>query len=386
MRRAKAPTHGRANYDADSVAAVVQRLSFVMAPRLMVGFSFWIVVTSVVAGAQQRGDTASPPPAAATTVTELTYPNGGVLPLRRVERRTESGGRKVIIEAVEAPGVEGKWEPVEEVVTDTSRGQRDVFLFDLGRRRTLAETTQSEETHANEKTRNVQRTWVADLDGRLTLSSGYVDETRAVSPDIHQRDATLLRRSVEGSLREVERTQSREQQVGSAGVRHDSTHFVRDFNERWVPTEARSGETRGIGSTEPVEEETIQRQNLNGALVLSDKVVTRTSESNGEKSVVIETYSQGAEGFVRSDSHLALQQRVRRSTTVTADGGRSTVEEIETRNPYAPNDPMRVTRRTLVTVRRVAAGRWFTERQIFDRDQNGRLLLTANETEETTDK
>src|SRR5262249_23520441 len=174
--------------------------------------------------------------------------------------------------------------------------------------------------------------------------------------------------------------------VGSAVVRHDSTYSVRDMNGQWVPTEARSGQTRGIGSTERVEEETIQRQNLNGALVVSDKVVTRTSESNGENRVVIETYSQGAEGFVRSDSHLALSQRVRRSTTASADGGRSTVEEIETRNPYAPNDPMRVTRRTLVTVRRVAVGRWFTERQIFDRDQNGRLLLTARETEETTDK
>ncbi len=357
-----------------------------MTPQRIAGFCFWIVVTSAVAAAQQSSKTTAAAPTTATTVTTVTYPGGGFTSFRHVERTTASGGRKVIIETVEAPSVEGKWEPVDEAVTDTSRGQRDVFRFDLDGRRKLAETTQSEETQANGRTRSVQRTWVADLDGRLTLSSAYVDETRLVSPGIQQRDETLLRRSAEAWLGEVERTLSTEQQVGSAVVRHDSTHFVRDFNERWVPTEARSGQTRVIGSTERVEEETIQRQNLNGTLVLSDRVVARTSESNGEHRVVIETYSQGAEGFVRSDSHLALQQRVRRSTTVTADGGRSTVEEIETRNPYAPNDPMRVTRRILVTVRRVAAGRWFTERQIFDRDQNGRLLLTANETEETTDK
>jgi hypothetical protein len=47
---------------------------------------------------------------------------------------------------------------------------------------------------------------------------------------------------------------------------------------------------------------------------------------------------------------------------------------------------MHVTRRTLVTVRSVSPGRWVTERQIFERDPNGRLVLVTNETEETSDK
>jgi hypothetical protein len=317
-----------------------------------------------------------------------------------VERMTESGGRKIIIEATEAAGLEGKWEPTQEIVTDTTdgpanagprdttiaRSQRDVFRFDLPRQRRLAETTQSEsETRATGNTRHVQRTWVADLDGRLTLSSGYVEETTFVSPGIQQRNATQSVQSPEGSLREVERTESTEHQVSSAVVRHDSSNSARDLNGRWVATEARSGQTRGIGSAERVEEETIQRQNLNGALTLRDHVVTRTSEPNGENRVLIETYSQDAEGFARSDSHLALRQRVRKSTTMTADG-ESMVEEVEARNPVAPNDPMRVIRRTVVTTRRVAPGRWLTERQIFQRDLNGRLVLVADDTEETTAK
>jgi len=350
---------------------------------------FSIVVTSGAAVAQQQSDTSTPLPPA-TKVTEVTYPAAGYTPFRRVERTTESGGRKIIIEAVESPGVEGKWRPLEEVVTDTTRtgtttrSQRDVFRFDLQRPRTLAETTQSDQTQDKGRTRNVQRTWVADLDGHLTLSSGYMEETRSVSPTIQQRDATVLLRSLEG-LREVERAESSEQQVSSAVVRHETINSVRDLNGRWVPTEARSGETRGIGSTERVEEETVQRPNLNGTLVVRDRVVTRTSESNGENRVVIETYSQDAEGFVRSDKQLALRQRVRRSTTATADGGRSTIEEIEARNSLAPNDPMRVIRRTVVTVRSVA-GRWVTERQLFERDPNGRFLLTADETEQTAEK
>jgi len=42
-----------------------------------------------------------------------------------------------------------------------------------------------------------------------------------------------------------------------------------------------------------------------------------------------------------------------------------------------------VIQRTLETVRSVAQGRWVTERQVFERDQNGRMFLVANETEET---
>jgi hypothetical protein len=208
-----------------------------------------------------------------------------------------------------------------------------------------------------------------------------------VSPGLQQTEATALMRGPERSLLEVERTEITEHQVSPAVVRHDSTHLVRDLlNGRWVPIETRSGQSTGLGPAERVEEETIQRPNLTGTLVLSDKVVTRTSESNGANRVVIETYSQDAEGFVRNDSRLALRQRVSRSTTVTANGVRSTVEEIEARNPLAPNDPMHVIQRTLVTVRSLGPDRQVTERQIFERDQNGRMFLVSKDTEVTTEK
>ncbi len=81
-------------------------------------------------------------------------------------------------------------------------------------------------------------------------------------------------------------------------------------------------------------------------------------------------------------SPLALSQRVQRTTTATADGGRYTVEEVESRSRVAPTEPMRVTGRTLTTVRPVGAGRWVTERQVFERDLNGQLRLVVNETED----
>ena len=47
---------------------------------------------------------------------------------------------------------------------------------------------------------------------------------------------------------------------------------------------------------------------------------------------------------------------------------------------------MRVIQRILVTERRVTSGRWVTERQVFERDPNGRMILVTNETEDATEK
>jgi hypothetical protein len=357
------------------------------------GICLWIVITSAVAAAQQDGAATSAAPLPATSVSERTYPTNGLTPLRRTDTRTESGGGATV-ETVEAPGIDGKPEPLQESVSETTRTgptttqtRRDVFVFGAQHQRKLWEATQSDqETQANGDTRNVQSTWMPDLNGRLVPTSGRIDERTSVAAGVTQTNATVLRPALDESLREVDLTESTERQIDPATVRRDSTHLIRDVNGRWLPTEARSAEARSIGSRGRVEEETIQRPDLNGKLLMSDRIVTNSSESNADSQVEIETYSQYAEGFVRSDSRLALSQRIRTSTTATADGGRSSVEEVEARNPVAPNEPMRVVRRTVVTVRRVGSDRFVTERQTFERDVNDRLVLVTTDTEENAGK
>ena len=113
-----------------------------------------------------------------------------------------------------------------------------------------------------------------------------------------------------------------------------------------------------------------------GNLALSQRNITRRSNND----VVVEMYARDDEGRVRSDSRYGLSRRIRVSSTVTADGGRNTIEEVEERNPVAPNDPLRLVRRTVITVRQIGPDRWRTERQIFERDQNSRLVPIATET------
>ena len=175
------------------------------------------------------------------------------------------------------------------------------------------------------------------------------------------------------------------QQDGPAVGRHDSTKLIPDLNGRLLPAETRSLEVREIGPSERLEIETVQRPDMSGNLAVSERNITRRSVANGREDVVIETYGQTADGYIRSNTPMGLSYRVRRSTTVTADGGRDIVEEEEGLSRVESGGPMRLLRRTLTTVRKTGDDRWVTERRIFERDVNGRMVPISTEIEEERD-
>ena len=327
---------------------------------------FCVVITSAIAYGQRQSDTA-----------------GGAAPQRRVQTRTESGGRTVVVETVEGRDIEGRPAWLEEVVTETTQARdtkhtrQDVFRVAVGGRRRLAETNESrEETQSNGST-GVHRTWVPDVNGRLRLTSQLVTETRSLAPDVRRTDTTLLLPGLNEPLREIERTEYTERQVSPEVVRHEGTQLVRDANGRWKPIEIRRGEVRKAG-TDRVEEETIQRPDLNGNLALKEVNVIRGSGTKGQEQVEIETYAPQTD--VHSlDGRPPLSTRVRRTTTATADGGSYTVEEVEARSRVSPNDPIRVVRRVVTTVSPGGPDEWVTQSQIFEIDPNGRLRLVSIE-------
>jgi hypothetical protein len=172
----------------------------------------------------------------------------------------------------------------------------------------------------------------------------------------------------------------------AAAQLHESHQRVRDLNGRWLTLETRVWESREISPSERVEEERIYWPNLSGHLVLNEHSITRSSTAEGRETVVIEIYAQNAEGFVRTDDHLALSRRVRISTTSRADGGRERIEEVEARNPVSPSEPLRITRRIVETVRSIGPDQWVTARRVFERDLNGRLVPVTWESDDTVER
>ena len=354
-----------------------------------------IVIASATATAQQGGGAATNPvpQSPASRVVEITYSRGSLAPSRRVLTRSVSGDRETVVETVATLGMDGRLEPSMEMVTETTRPAldrvqttRDLFAVGVvssGRERRLVERTDSTEIVSGAQTTTTENTWVPDLSGRQSLTSRYIERTTTLGPDALEGEATLLLPALDGSLRETERTRFSDRPIDQALRRQDSSRLVRDVNGRWQPAETRSRELRDLGPSERVEEETVQMPDPSGNLALSQRNITRRTMTGGREDVVVETYARDDRGRVRSDSRDSLSRRIRVSSTVTADGGRNTIEEVEERNPVAPNDPLRLVRRTVTTARQIGPDRWSTERQIFERDQNGRLVPIATETEET---
>jgi hypothetical protein len=125
-----------------------------------------------------------------------------------------------------------------------------------------------------------------------------------------------------------------------------------------------------------VTETVTTRRDLNGRDAVSEKVVTHRARTNDEERVVTETYLP-----LEYADRLTLNRRVRRVTTVTEDGSQ-TVEETEERNPVSPSEPLRIVQRTLTTLRKGGSGSYVSERQIFEPDGNGRLVLVRKQSEQ----
>jgi hypothetical protein len=355
-----------------------------------------LVVTSVVSSAQQRGavaDSAGPPERPASTVVERAYTPNTFSRSRQVQTRRSSDGREDVTNVVEMPGLDGRLAPVQEVRTETvrtggsaTRTTQQVVEFVGPGQRVVVGTTESEEQTSANATQTVESTRLWDINGRLGPKIQQVESTRSATPDSARFQTTVLQLGTNGALEATERTEHSERRVGANGVRTETTQLVRDPNGRWEPSETRTRDARGVGASEQVDEETVERRDLNGKLTVTERSITRRSVSNGRNDELVETYAQEIDGYVASQAPLQLTRRVRRSTTPTADGGRSTVEEVEARSIVSPGDPLRLTQRNVETVRRIGADRWLTERQVFERDVNGRMSLVLTETEETAAK
>jgi len=352
---------------------------------------FCVLATASVAAAQQSSGPTEPGPA--SRITEHRYAAGNIEGWRATHTRNTSSDREVIVDAIERPNVDGRMARSQETVRETRRSgpnttetRRDLYGFGVDGRRSLLETTQSQQqTLGNGDTSAVHDTVTPDLNGHTGLTSRQVDRTRPTGPDGRETDTTFLSPHYNDGLREAARDLYTESRSGGS-VRYDSTHQIRDVNDRWQASEMRAGEIQDSGASERSQEETIQRLDMNGKLAVAERTVTRRSTTTEREDVVIERYAPYVDRLLGADRGLALSERVHRTTTTRADGGSDILEEVEGRNPVALTEPMRLVRRTVTSVRRSGADQWLTQRQVYERDVNGRLQVVGTETESSSEK
>jgi hypothetical protein len=125
---------------------------------------------------------------------------------------------------------------------------------------------------------------------------------------------------------------------------------------------------------------TVRNRDLNGAQRAAEQVATCANQNQGSEEVVTEIYWPAT-----SAGRMALKQRVRRVTTVTSDGSEA-VEETEESPGGSSNEPFRVVRRSVTTVRRTGPDSCATELRVFQRDVNGRFELIQTQIGRTSRK
>jgi hypothetical protein len=336
---------------------------------VLLGIALW---SAAEAGQQTTGRPAS-------RVVERADVSGVALPWRLLQTTNQTGDRETTTETEQLPDTDGRLVPVRETVIEVIKAGRVVrtssatFDFANSGQRRLLETRESIESSTDGRVQATDTTWRADVNGRLAISERITEDT-SVTPDARRTERTIHRTNLDGELRPMERTEHAERQVAPQSVQATTTESHVDVNNRWQVNEIRNRDMRSTGVTEDAEETIVQRD-VNGALSERERSVSRLTRENGREDLTIETFAD-----------RTLTSRVRVTTSPRADGGRDVVEEVEERSPVALSDPLRLIRRVVETTRRTGSGRWESERQVFVRDPNNRLVLTASETEETTER
>jgi len=358
----------------------------------LVCFALWIALTPAGFGQQKsaRETTQGPPPRPTEDTVIRSYP-GSYMPGSRVVRtRTESGDRELIVETVEVPGPDGRFKTSTKTTTETVgvgsksvKIKRECYGNGVYGPLTLIETSVADqEKFTDGSSRTTTNTWVPDSGGRLNLSSRRIEETKSLASDVQQTATSFYAASVNEPLRESERILTTERRVSPSLVRTDTQRQFRDANGQWQTTGTREQEVRTAGRGEVVEEETVRIVGGDNKLTVSQKAITHRFTNNSSDQVVTEVYSPDRPGLVRDPAKpLMLSQRIRVTTTPTANGGSQTITETEAPDPAVLNGPLRLVSRTVETVRQVGPDVWETQRYTFTLDGSGRLVLTTDEKE-----
>jgi hypothetical protein len=309
-----------------------------------------------------------------------------------VRTTSRVGDRDTITEREQVVGADGRLAPTRETQSEVVRAgsvvrtSAETYGFGSSGERYLRETRDSvENASAGGRVDRADTIRRIDLDGRPTIRE-YTTEVTSTTAAGRRIERTVQRPDPDGRLRPQTRTEHAEQPVGADGVRTTSTELVADPESRWHVVEVRDRDERRTGSTVEAEE-TVRRSDLNGRLSQQERHVSRLRvAANGQEELVVETFTdEGGLYQSRSAARDVLSQRIRRTTIPDGNGGRQVVEEVEQRSLVAIDDPLRVVRRVVATVRPTGTGRWRTERRVFERDLNNRLVPTVVETGESTE-
>jgi len=310
-------------------------------------------------------------------------------PTRTSETHTESGGRIIDNQSVQAMGTDGHYEPYldvqkESVKVDanTTRTVERTFGRDSDGRKTLVQVTEEEKrTLPGGEVKVVRTTSDPDANGALQTVQRETQDTRQLSPNVQETKSTILTASPNGGLTPSVQTTDRETKIGDHNVEFHKSTSLPDSNGNWQLSEVREGTFKDDGKDRTkTKEERVLRPGTDGNLSVVERTISKESQNAaGEKRETVATYSINLPGTPIDDS-LHLNQEVTTVYRKSQDGTQSTGTQVEHRNPAEPSGSLRVTQEAIDIVRPGTAGTTRETQTLQSMDSNGELGVVSVDT------
>jgi hypothetical protein len=341
--------------------------------------------------AQTSGDSSGNGDNSWVSSTQKQSTSGDANPTRTRQSHVVQDGRVIDKESTERLGPDGRYEPYLDVEKETlqvdggtTKTINRTFVRDSDGRRTLRQVTEAEtRTLPGGGQKSTLTTSNPDADGRLLVVQREIQDTSQISADVKETKTTILTPSSNGGLTASIQRDERETRRNDGLVEFKKSTSLPDANGNWVVNEVKEGAIRSDGKNQ-AREETVLRPDNDGRLAVTDRTVTRESESTpGNKQQTIESYSTTVPGGF-GEGRLNLNQRVSTVQTMSADGRQVSQTQTDGRNPGEPAAGLRPTQQTIDIIRPGPDGKSQEQHTIQSPGPSGSLSVTWVDTRQVT--
>ena len=250
--------------------------------------------------------------------------------------------------------------------SQTTRITSRTFSTSVNGERRLIETIVEEikKTPSGEMSA-VRTTSRRDVNGQMSVARKETQEVASSGNDVYRISKTLLLPGINNALVEKEQVQQIEKRKGDTFVEIDRTRYELGLDGKLNALDRRVSQNR-LGENQMQTDEQVYRYDINRQLSLTQQVkVSEWKDSSGQKRLESETFAMGLDGKLQLDSRLSMVQRDLGSQR------QETTEIIESPNPAAPGEGLKVVRKFIENSRPLGTNQTERKLEVLKPDLNG---------------
>jgi hypothetical protein len=323
-----------------------------------------------------------------TETSQTAVPNTD--PTRTTETHTTSGDQTVDKKRTDILGANGEYQPNAETETETvhvddttTRKVERTYQWDVNGHRNLVKVTEEDargsasgDAHVVSTTSNV------DDEGNVHIVQREVADTKKTSPDAQETKTTIYVVDGNGGLIPNVQTQELQKTNADKTIEVTKTTLVPTSTDHWGVQEVKQSTITKDGDTLTSDVRILEADSEGRLSEVSRTVAKDTETAAGGKVSTVETFSTDVPG-ITPDGSLHLSRKVMTVQGGEADGGKTTVQEVQEPKAGDPLTGLQVTTKTKYIVQYGGSNEQQAKATQM-RDVNGNFNTVDVETQQST--